>query len=81
MAHIKLSQTAPWNPRLINGYKDRYTEAGGRYFKVHAEYIGGIWYIEEIDKDGESLWQNYSDLAFTLAEARQKIAAEAGTAE
>lgn len=77
---IILSQTAPWNPRLRNGYRDRYTEAGGRYFKIHAEYLGGVWFIEEIDKDGESLWQNYSDLALRLSEARQKIEAEVNRA-
>lgn len=69
-----LSQTAPWNPALVNGYRTRYTEVGGRFFKVSAEFLYTPWYVEEITRDGEWMPDGFSVIVFTLAEAREKIA-------
>ena len=53
---IRLHKTAPWNSNLINSYRDRYTEVDGRYFKVSADSLDSLWTVEEIDADGETLW-------------------------
>ena len=53
---IRLSKTAPWNPNLWNSYRDRYAEVDGRYFKVSADSLDSLWAVEEIDADGETLW-------------------------
>lgn len=50
---IRLSQTAPWNPELTNPYRTRYAEHGGRYFRAESHYLGGHWFVWEIDRDGE----------------------------
>jgi hypothetical protein len=92
---IRLSQTAPWNPRLRNSYRDRYTEVGGRYFKVSADSLESLWTVEEVDFDGETLWDtpdgayDYrrdgdADLkflkhAFRLSDARELIEQEVTT--
>lgn len=74
--------------RLQNTYRERFTEVAGRKFRVSASGLNSLWDIEE--KDGELLvraWRRdenglpvpvigYVDHAFTLAEARRKIAEE-----
>lgn len=79
---ITLTQTASWNPKLTNPYRTRYTTAGGRYFDVVAENLNGVWYIHEIDADGQWLGpDSFGAIAFTLAEARTLIARELGEPE
>lgn len=73
--HIVLSQTASWNPKLMNPYRTRWATAAGRYFEVRAEYLGGVWFINEVTADGEWIPEGFGAVAFTLAEAREKIAA------
>lgn len=70
---IRLSKVAPWNPALINGYRDRYATAGGRYFKVSAEYLYTPWFVSEIDADGNYIDTPEGGVCFTLAEARTFI--------
>lgn len=53
---IRLSKIAPWNSGLRNGYRDRFAEVDGRYFKVSAESLDSLWAVEEVDADGETLW-------------------------
>lgn len=76
--------------RLQNTYRERFTEVAGRKFRVSASGLNSLWDIEEIAEDGELLvraWTRdenglpvpvigYVDHAFTLAEARRKIAEE-----
>lgn len=71
---ITLTQTAKWNSRLTNPYRTRYAEAGGRYFRVSAQTLNSLWDIEEINADGTDQLDGYFDYAFTLAEARNRIA-------
>lgn len=52
---IRLSQTAPWNARLGNPYRTRWTQAGDRYFRVSAEHLTDLWTIEEVDTEGHPL--------------------------
>lgn len=52
---IHLSQTAPWNSRLTNPYRTRFTEHGGRYFRAESYNLSGFWFVWEIDRDGETL--------------------------
>jgi hypothetical protein len=68
---IRLSQKAPWNPRLGNPYRNRWAEHDGLKFKVSADFIGTIWWVEIVDHDGNSdgnIW-----LVHGLAAARTKI--------
>lgn len=89
---IRLHKTAPWNSRLINSYRDRYTQVDGRYFKVSADSLDSMWGVEEISADGETLWDTLDgkydyrrhgeiDLkffrwAFRLSDARKLIEEE-----
>lgn len=52
---IRLSQTASWNPELRNPYRTRYAEVAGRYFRIEATSLDAMWWVEEIDADGETL--------------------------
>jgi hypothetical protein len=75
---VVLSKIAPWNPRLRNTYRERYAEAGGRYFKVSAEWLDSPWWVEEIDFDGEPVREPSGDfrflkLALRLSDARALI--------
>jgi hypothetical protein len=90
MSEIVLRKVAPWNSALRNTYRERYTEVGGRYFKVSADGLDTLWDVTEIDADGGLLFHkegtdlvldSWSDFAFTLAEAREKIAAEVAAPE
>jgi hypothetical protein len=86
---VRLSQTAPWattqeinlNSRLRNTYRDRFAYVAGRRFKLSAEYLYSPWWIEEVDHDGEPLWNEedgfkFGRWAFRLSEAREIIALE-----
>ena len=89
---VRLSQVAPWNPRLRNGYRDRFTEVAGRYFMVSADSLDSMWTVAEVDFDGEPLWDTpdgkfdysrYPDANLTflhfaarLSEAREQIEEE-----
>lgn len=71
---VKLSQIASWNPALTNPYRTRWATAGGRYFEVEAKELRGVWYIHEVDTDGQWLGPDaFGAIAFTLAEARTLI--------
>jgi hypothetical protein len=48
---IRLSQTAPWNPRLTNPYRTRYAELAGRYFRVEADNLAAPWFVWETTVD------------------------------
>jgi hypothetical protein len=52
---IRLSKVAPWNRDLRNSYRDRFTIVGGRRFRVFAESLDGLWFIEEVEEDGEPI--------------------------
>ena len=52
---VRLSQTAPWNPRLGNPYRTRWAQVGDRYFKVSADGLNTVWDIEEVDAEGKLL--------------------------
>lgn len=52
---VQLSQKAPWNFRLGNPYRTRWTEVNGRFFKVSADHLNAIWEIEEVDYNGNAL--------------------------
>ena len=73
-AGIRLTQTAPWNPALKNYYRTRYAEAGGRYFRVAAEDLNGLWFVEEINQDGQVIGDAGGGIAMNLDEARSIIA-------
>lgn len=85
MARVVLHQTAPWNPRLRNGYRERYAQVGGRYFKVSADGLRSWWWCEEIDADGQPLVRRpayklvWGDWARNLDEARGLVAARAAS--
>lgn len=74
-SQVKLSKTAPWNPRLTNSYRDRYAQVGDRYFKVSADTLESLWTIEEIDADGEVIATYHGGRA-----PSEKIAAECSKA-
>lgn len=89
---IVLSQRAPWNSRLGNPYRTRWTQVGDRRFKVSSDCLDGLWMVDEVDQDGEALghldragsewkWiaEGLSTYAFTLREARAKIAEATGS--
>jgi len=86
---IRLSQVAPWNATLGNGYRTRWTLVAGRRFKVYAETLNGVWFVEEVDEDGECLhagnghdaadWTGSLGIAFNLTQARELIAATVNT--
>lgn len=46
---IRLHRIAPWD-RSLRGRGNRYAQIGGRLF--HAERVGGVWSIWEIDRSG-----------------------------
>jgi hypothetical protein len=81
---IRLSQVAPWNSGLRNPYRTRWAQVGDRMFKVYADCLDGVWFVEEVDHDGEQLhhgrglapedWYGSLGFAFTLTEARKMIA-------
>ena len=73
---IRLSQTAPWNPALKNQYRTRYAEVDGHYFRVAAEDLNGLWFVDEISQDGRSL--RSLPFALNLDQARSIIAADMG---
>lgn len=74
MNHIRFSQTAPWNSRLTNPYRTRYTEVGGRYFRVEADRLEAPWFVWEIDADGDLVEGRPSvALCWNLTIARQAI--------
>jgi len=71
MEKITFSQVAKWNATLTNPYRTRYAGWDGRYFKVSAETINGVWDVEEIDANGNPL--GYAGVALTLGEAKITI--------
>lgn len=78
---VTLHKTAPWNPRLRNGYRERYATAHGRFYKVYAEWLNAPWWVEQIDADGETIsgedhYPVFMTGAQTLADARAVIAAD-----
>lgn len=84
MAAVTLSQRAPWNARLGNPYRTRWAQVGDRRFRVAADSLDAIWFVDEVDEDGEPIgavvdgkWVpgGLSTFAFRLSEARDKIAA------
>lgn len=88
---IRLSQIAPWNSRLTNPYRTRWCEVDGRKFKIHTDCLDGLWEIDEVDADGELIGRveieagkpvlvdhGLITIAFTLAEAKLKIAEACG---
>lgn len=93
MSAVVLRQTASWNASLTNGYRTRWTEAGGRFFRISAAHLDALWDVEEVTEDGRPIavladgvkpWEatpadydfGFTAYAFTLAEARELIAAE-----
>lgn len=73
-AGVRLSQTAPWNGALRNPYRTRYTEYRGRYFRVAAEDLNGLWFVDEISHDGRTI--RSLPFAMNLDQARSIIAAD-----
>lgn len=91
MTTIVLSQRAPWNDRLGNPYRTRWTQVGDRRFRIASDCLDGLWMIDEVDHDGEPLghldrtgsewkWipEGLATFAFRLSEARDKIAEATG---
>lgn len=83
---VTLHKTAPWNPRLRNGYRDRYATANGRFYKVYAEWLNAPWWVTQIDADGVEIVSDTYEVVFllqasTLADARAIIAADAAREE
>ncbi len=68
---MRLSQTAPWNRQLTNPYRTRYTEHGGRYFRIAARWLDGPWFVWEIRADGTDI--GLVAAASNLPQARQAI--------
>lgn len=88
---IRLSQVAPWNPRLGNPYRTRWCEVDGRKFKIYAASLDALWEIDEVDADGDVIGDvvvvdgtpklvNHGliTIALTLAEAKVKIGEACG---
>jgi len=78
-ARITLCRTAPWNPALRNSYRDRFAEHAGRFWKVSADSLDSMWWVEEIDRDGQpfmagSEYVSPCGWALRLSEARDLIA-------
>lgn len=79
MTQIVLRKTARWNPALRNRYRERYAEHGGRYWKVSADSLDSMWWVEEVGYDGEAFFNGYEHVspcgwAFNLSAARHLIA-------
>lgn len=76
---IVLSQTAPWNKRLGNPYRTRWAQVGDRRYKVSAQFLYGMWSVDEVDEHGEWLGTKAAVVAqcFNLDEARAAIEAHA----
>ncbi len=74
---IRLSQIAPWNRRLRNPYRTRYTQHDGRYFKVEADRLDAPWFVWEITADGEPINDSWDDAfvarAWNLPAVRRAI--------
>lgn len=71
---IRLSKVAPWNADLRNTYRQRYTQVGGRYFKLEADHLDAPWFVYEINADGTLVDGRASiALCFNLTAARQAI--------
>lgn len=57
---IRLSQTAPWNSALRNGYRERFAQVGERKFMISASSLNSGWTVEEVDDKGGTLWDSPS---------------------
>lgn len=68
---VTFSQTAPWsdgtNRLLRNGYRSRFTQVGQRYFKVSAQHLNDMWYVEQINADGTDYSEHREGLTHSQA--------------
>lgn len=77
---VTLHQIAPWNDRLRNPYRTRWAQVGDHRYKVSAEWLNGMWTVEQVNEDGD--WMPYGAeatvaMVFNLDEARAAIEAHA----
>lgn len=70
---IRLHFTAPWNPKLRNTYRQRFTQVDNRYFQVEAQWLHDPWTVNEIDRDGVYI-DTVAVFVRNLAGVRQAIA-------
>lgn len=70
---IRFSQKAPWNERLGNPYRTRYAQVGEMKFRISADDLTNIWYVEHIDDNGNFIDDDKSRIARGLGQARKII--------
>lgn len=70
---IRLSKTAPWNTRLGNPYRTRYAQVGDMKFRISADDLTQIWWVEHVDHDGNFIDDDKSRIAWGLTQAREII--------
>jgi hypothetical protein len=70
---IRLSKTAPWNKYLGNPYRTRYAQVGDMKFRISADDMTQIWWVEHVDHDGNFIDDDKSRIAWGLDQARKII--------